>query len=193
MESDKRKPMILFFAGPNGSGKSTITDYFEIVGEYTNADEVVKATGTSNIDAAKTVDKRRYASISARKNFTFETVLSSKYKLDIIRKAKEEGYFIKGVFVLTANPEINVARVRARVANGGHDVDDKKIVSRYWKSLKNINTLLELCDILHVYDNSGDKPVRIIRKHKEQLSIFPNSIVGQFSRQKICHFIMNLC
>lgn len=176
MRSDKRKPMILFFAGPNGSGKSTITEYFEIVGEYTNADEVVKATGTSNIEAAKLVDARRYTSIAEKKDFTFETVLSSSYKLDIIRKAKEAGYFIKGVFVLTANPEINVKRVCARVANGGHDVDDEKIVSRYWKSLRNINALLELCDILHVYDNSGDKPVRIIRKHKEQLSIFPNTL-----------------
>ena len=176
MKTNKIKPMILFFAGPNGSGKSTITDYFEIIGEYTNADEVVKATGTSNIDAARIVDERRYAAIAEKRDFTFETVLSSKYKLDIIQKAKEEGYFIKGVFVLTANPEINVKRVCARVANGGHDLDEKKIVSRYWKSLRNINRLLELCDILHVYDNSGDKPVRIIRKHKEQLSIFPNSL-----------------
>ncbi len=55
-------------------------------------------------------------------------------------------------------------------------MNEKKIVSRYWKSLQNINTLLELCDILHVYDNSGDKPVRIIRKHKEQLSVFPNTL-----------------
>ena len=111
-----------------------------------------------------------------KKDFTFETVLSSDYKLDIIREAKREGYFIKGVFVLTANPEINVKRVCTRVANGGHDVDNEKIVSRYWKSLRNVNTLLELCDILHVYDNSGDKPVRIIRKHKGQLSIFPNTL-----------------
>ncbi len=55
-------------------------------------------------------------------------------------------------------------------------MNEKKIVSRYWKSLQNINTLLELCDILHVYDNSGDKPVRIIRKHKDQLSVFPNTL-----------------
>lgn len=32
-----RKPMVLVLAGPNGSGKSTITQYFEKVGEYTNA------------------------------------------------------------------------------------------------------------------------------------------------------------
>ena len=170
------KPMILFFAGPNGSGKSTITEFFETVGEYTNADDVVKATGCSNIEAAKIVDERRWLAIKEHKDISFETVLSSNYKLDILNKAKDEGYFIKGVFVLTSNPEINVARIRSRVSQGGHDVDDEKVRFRYWKSLKNINILLDICDILHVYDNSGDKPIRIIRKHKEELTIYPNNL-----------------
>ena len=51
----------LVFAGPNGSGKSTIKQYFEIVGEYTNADDVVSATGKDNLEAAKEVDAKRYA------------------------------------------------------------------------------------------------------------------------------------
>ena len=45
MDNSSRKPMLLCFAGPNGSGKSTITKYFDIVGEYTNADDVVSSTG----------------------------------------------------------------------------------------------------------------------------------------------------
>ena len=130
--SDK-KPMLLVLAGPNGSGKSTITQYFEIVGEYTNADDMVKTIGMSNEEAAILADKKRYESINKKADFTFETVLSSKYKLDILKKAKEAGYFIKGVFVLTINPNINVARVAARVASGGHDVDKDKIIQRYKK------------------------------------------------------------
>lgn len=54
-----RKPMLLVLAGPNGSGKSTITQYFEKVGTYTNADDVVAATGMSNEKAAKFVDDIR--------------------------------------------------------------------------------------------------------------------------------------
>lgn len=169
----EKKPMILFFAGPNGSGKSTITQYFEKVGIYTNADDIVAATGMSNEDAAKFADKSRYASIEEKKDFTFETVLSSEYKLDILNKAKEAGYFIKGVFVLTVDPYINVARVEARVASGGHSVEKDTIIKRYHKSLKNIKKLMSICDILHVYDNSIE-PVRIIRKHKDDISVFPN-------------------
>ncbi len=170
-----KKPMSLVFAGPNGSGKTTIKEYFEIVGEYTNADDIVKSTGISNIEAAKVVDKRRYAAIDAGKDFTFETVLSSDFKMDLLRYAKEKGYFIKCVFVLTANPKINIARVKARVELGGHAVAADKIESRYFKSLANIPKLIEICDILHVYDNSV-KAERIIRKHKDQFTIFPNEI-----------------
>ena len=171
---NERKPMLLVIAGPNGSGKSTITEWFDIVGEYTNADEMVSATGMSNQEAALLADQKRYDAIERHADLTFETVLSSEYKMEILRQAKREGYFIKGVFVLTADPRINKSRVKARVADGGHDVDDIKIVRRYEKSLKHIPDLLELCDILHVYDNSGSGPERIIRKHKESLSIFPN-------------------
>ncbi|MCR5559335.1 MAG: zeta toxin family protein [Schwartzia sp.] len=170
-----KKPMILVIAGPNGSGKSTFTRYFETIGEYTNADDVVAATGMDNEEAARLVDKKRYDSITNKKDFTFETVLSSEYKMKILRKAKEEGYFIKCIFVLTVDPRVNVARVQSRVAQGGHDVERGKIISRYEKSLGHIKELLEICDILHVYDNTMN-PFRIIRKHKEDISIFSNEL-----------------
>lgn len=180
-----KKPMVLVLAGPNGSGKSTITQFFEKVGTYTNADDIVASTGMSNEEAARYVDEKRYASIEKKEDFTFETVLSSTYKLDILKKAKEEGYFIKCVFVLTAEPHINISRVETRVALGGHDVDKKKIVERYHKSLANIKELMKICDILHVYDNTI-QPIRIIRKHKKDLSIFPNE---NWTEEKIIELI----
>ena len=170
-----KKPMILVIAGPNGSGKSTFTQYFEKIGEYTNADDVVAATGMDNAEAARWVDKKRYEAIVSQRDFTFETVLSSEYKMDILRKAKSEGYFIKCIFVLTVDPLVNVARVQTRVAQGGHDVEKEKIVKRYKKSLANIKELLKICDIMHVYDNTLE-PRRIIRKHKEDISIFANDL-----------------
>ena len=66
----ERKPMILVLAGPNGSGKSTITQYFDIVGTYTNADDMVAATGMSNQEAAILADEKRYHSIEIKEDFT---------------------------------------------------------------------------------------------------------------------------
>ena len=84
--------------------------------------------------------------------------------------------------MLTIDARINVARVTARVAQGGHNVEKDKIISRYQKSLANIKELLKICDILHVYDNTMEEPVRIIRKHKEDISIFSNDL---WSEEKI--------
>lgn len=181
----KRKPMILVLAGPNGAGKSTITTFFEKVGKYTNADDIVAATGMDNMEAAILADKLRYKSIEKKEDFTFETVLSSEYKLNILRRAKEKGYFIKCVFVLTIDPQINIARIESRVAFGGHNVENSKVVDRYYKSINNIRKLLEICDIMHVYDNT-ESPERIIRKHKDDLSIYPNEY---WSEQEIIKII----
>ncbi|MFR8168620.1 MAG: zeta toxin family protein [Lachnospiraceae bacterium] len=173
-----RKPMVLVLAGPNGSGKSTITTFFEKVGKYTNADDIVASTGMNNMEAAILADKMRYESIEKKEDFTFETVLSSDYKLDILRNAKKGGYFIKCVFVLTIDPQINIVRIESRVAAGGHNVENSKVIERYYKSISNIKTLLDICDIMHVYDNT-DTPQRIIRKHKDDLSIYPNEYWGE--------------
>ena len=78
------------------------------------------------------------------------------------------------MFVLTKSADLNVARVLSRVAQGGHSVEPAKIRERYNKSLANIRILMNLCDILHVYDNTNSKPVRIVRKHKEDITIYPN-------------------
>lgn len=63
----------------------------------------------------------------------------------------------------------------ARVASGGHSVDEKAIRARYSKSLSNIKELMKICDIMHVYDNTIEH-IRIIRKHKDEISIYPNDL-----------------
>ena len=52
-------------------------------------------------------------------------------------------------------------------------MEHPKVIDRYYKSLGRIKELIGICDILHVYDNT-ESPKRIIRKHKDDLSIYPN-------------------
>ena len=101
----------------------------------TNAYDVVATTGMNNMEATVLVAMMRYESIAKKEDFTFETVLSSENKLNILRKAKEEGFFIKCVFVLTVDPQINIARIESRVAAGGHNVDSSKVIQRYYNQL----------------------------------------------------------
>ena len=71
------------------------------------------------------------------------------------------------MIVITINTVVNIAKVEV----GGHTVDKNKIVSRYYKSLNNIKRLMKICDIMHVYYNTTS-PMCIIRKYKEDISIF---------------------
>ena len=155
------KPEITVFAGPNGSGKSTITEILKPAYLYSNADDYQRVTNCTAIDAAIFVEKQRCGLIKELKNFCFETVLSTERYLNMLRYAKNHGYFIKAYFVLTSDPIINVMRVAARVATGGHDVPEDKIISR---SLDLLKELIDTVDICHVYDNSTDEIKRIYKK-----------------------------
>ncbi len=159
-------PEVIVFAGPNGSGKTTITKMAKTVGEYINADDIKRTTLCSDIEAAVKAEELREKMIKQKKDFTFETVLSTERNLRLLRKAKEQGYFVRCIYVLTSNPDINVARVRAREALGGHGVPEEKIRQRYERALKLIPQLVDICDVLHLYDNT-EMPFRIFKKRKD--------------------------
>ena len=159
-------PEVIVFAGPNGSGKTTITGMAKTVGVYINADDIKRTTLCTDIEAAQKAEELREKMISEKRDFTFETVLSTDRNLLLLKKAREQGYFVRCIYVLTANVDINVARVSARQAIGGHGVPEDKIRSRYTKALALIPQLVEVCDILHVYDNTKE-PFRIFKKRKD--------------------------
>ena len=150
-------PIVLVFAGPNGSGKSTVTKGFDIVGEYINADEIKKEKNCSDLEAAQFATALREDAVYNMRSFTFETVLSSSRNVELLKKAKNFGYQVEIVYVLTADPQINVLRVAQRVKNGGHDVPKDKIISRYYKSLNNLSKIIQIADVMWVVDNSTEK------------------------------------
>ena len=120
----------------------------------------------SDLEAARTAEEQREAHLKENKDFCFETVLSTERNLKLLQRAKEQGYFIRCYYILTADPEINVCRVRSRVAEGGHDVPRDKIVQRYERALALVKDVVAVCDICHVYDNSEERPLRIFKKRK---------------------------
>ena len=173
MQPDSKKPEIIVFAGPNGSGKSTITKLAKVIPPYINADEIKKTTFCSDLEAAQQAERLREEAVSDLRSFTFETVLSTDRNLVLLRKAKELGYFIRCIYVLTASPDIKVMRVRVREAAGGHGVPEDKIRLRFDRALKLLPDLLSICDIMHIYDNS-DQPFRIFKKRKDEYFIWSN-------------------
>ena len=174
-------PEIIVFAGPNGSGKSTVTQYAKVIQPYINADEIKRANNCSDLEAAQLAELMREKCVSEKTSFTFETVLSTTRNLNLLRRAKEAGFFIRCIYVLTENPDINVSRVKSREQAGGHGVPEDKVRSRYKKALDLIPELIQVCDILHIYDNSKI-PFRIFKKRKIQYFFWENEF---WTKEKI--------
>lgn len=166
-------PEIIVFAGPNGSGKSTITKLAKTVGIYINADDIRKANHCSDLEAAQIAERLREECLETKQDFTFETVLSTRRNLDLLKRAKEKGFFIRCFYVLTADVNVNVARVQVREMQGGHGVPEEKIRTRYERALTLIPELVDVCDIIHIYDNTID-PYRIFKKRKTKYYCWTN-------------------
>jgi predicted ABC-type ATPase len=166
-------PEILVFAGPNGSGKSTVTQAWEKVGLYINADDIKATRDCTDLAAAQEAERLRELCFSERRSFTFETVASTERNLNLLVRAKAAGFRIESVFVLTADPELNVLRVKSRELSGGHSVPPDKIRSRYTKSLANISKLLALSDVFRLVDNTARPEILYIKDEVRQ-QIRPN-------------------
>jgi predicted ABC-type ATPase len=99
----------------------------------------------------------RYDCLKNNESLIFETVLSAPEKVEFIRKAKDQGYFIRLFFINTNSPTINAKRVAQRVMEGGHDAPISKIISRYSKSTANGCIASKIVDRSYFYDNSIEK------------------------------------
>lgn len=132
--------------------------------ELTDAADAVRVAGgrlslegvaVNSYLASVTADLVRRSLLAARTSFTFETVMSSPDKVAFLGEAQDAGYRTYLYYVSTDDPAINVSRVGARVAEGGHDVPTDKIISRYGRSLGLLLDALERTDRAYLFDNSG--------------------------------------
>jgi predicted ABC-type ATPase len=92
-------------------------------------------------------------------SFTFETVMSSPDKVDLMCSAQRLGYRTYLYYVATEDPTVNIARVKHRVVAGGHDVPEDKIVSRYDRSLELLYGAVACTNRAFIFDNSGESAV----------------------------------
>jgi predicted ABC-type ATPase len=92
-------------------------------------------------------------------SFAFETTLSGLIYIRFIHKWQATGYRVKLIFLSLPDVEIAIERVKNRVAQGGHNVDEKVIRRRFDKGLNNFhNVYKNLADSWILYDNSGKRP-----------------------------------
>jgi predicted ABC-type ATPase len=98
--------------------------------------------------------------ISERLDFVFETTLGGHTITGLLHQALSEKMEVRIWYVGLASPELHIARVRSRVAAGGHNIPEAKIRERYKNSLLNLVDLMPRLTELLVHDNSEDADPR---------------------------------
>jgi predicted ABC-type ATPase len=105
--------------------------------------------------ASVAADFIRQKLLLTQKSFSFETVMSSPDKVELLALARQRGYRTYLYFVATDNPNINISRVKYRVKTGGHDVPSDKIIPRYYRSLDLLWEAIKHTNRAYIFDNSN--------------------------------------
>lgn len=156
---------ILIIAGPNGAGETTFAREFlpreADCPDFINVDLI--AAGLSPFDPDRAAlragrimldeIKRR---VIAAESFAFETTLAGRNYARTIPRWREAGYHVKLIFLSLPTADVAIARVAARVAQGGHNVPEEVIRRRFDAGLRNfIDIYRDMVDSWILYDNSG--------------------------------------
>ena len=151
------RPILIAIAGPNGAGKTTF--YRSYVAEegypFVNADEIALNSELDAYVAAELAETARREYFDEKKSFVFETVFSDPVgaKLLFLEQAVGAGYQVILCFVGISDPDISLERVALRVIEGGHDVPDDKIISRFPRTMDNLRESILRLPLVLVYNN----------------------------------------
>ncbi len=166
------RPIVVAIAGSNGAGKSTFfaTQLADSGLRFINADMIAAELRIGPYDAAEMASALRGAMIDQGESFAFETVLSDPVgdKVEMLAQCVHKGYEVVLIFVEIDDVETSIERVAMRASQGGHDVPDEKLRSRFERTRANLHRAIERLPHVLVYDNSRlDQTYRLIRRYHQ--------------------------
>lgn len=158
---------LYIIAGCNGAGKTTasftiLVDSLDCK-EFVNADEIAKGLSPFQpekvaFEAGRIMLERINDLLERNDSFSFETTLSSRTYKDFICRAKAKNYKVTLLFFWLQSIELAKERVRTRVLEGGHNIQENVIERRYFRGIKNLFEIyLNLVDATLIFDNSFGK------------------------------------
>lgn len=166
-----QKKNLYIVAGCNGAGKTTAS--FNILPEmlncreFINADEIARGLSPFHpekvaIEAGRLMLGRIQDLLESGTDFAFETTLATKSFKSTIMKARAKGYHVTLLYFWLNSIDLAKDRVKQRVIEGGHYVDDSTISRRYVNGLKNLfKTYVNTRDFTLIYDNSQPTPILV--------------------------------
>lgn len=112
--------------------------------------------------AGRAVVARLRTLTGERRDFVYETTLSSRQAVNLMRQAGQAGYEVGLVFVVLVDPDLHVARVADRVRKGGHDIPEAVIRRRCEVAFDRLAAAIPFAQGALIYDNSGRDPEHLL-------------------------------
>lgn len=159
------RPFIFVLGGVNGAGKSSVGG--ALLAEHgltwfnpdSYARELAASLGLDIADANGRAwefgRQRLQQAIAQRTSYAFETTLGARTIPALLAQAADT-HDVAMLFCGLASPEQHIARVRARVAHGGHDIPEARIRERWVASRAHLVELMPRLHALQVFDNSQE-------------------------------------
>lgn len=129
---------LYIIAGCNGAGKTTasFTILPEVLNckEFVNADEIAKGLSPFqpekvSFEAGRIMLNRIDELMKSKTSFAFETTLATKSYKSKVLKAQADGYQVTLLFLWLQNVELAMERVKIRVREGGHNIENETAIS----------------------------------------------------------------
>lgn len=172
---------VYIIAGPNGAGKTTFArEFLPLYADcknFVNADLIAQGVSPFSPQAAALRAGRlmlEEIELLARRgaNFGFETTLSGRTNINLVRGLKQRGYAVHLLFLWLPTVELALSRVEGRVMRGGHDVPAAIVRRRFERSVSNFfRYYLRLADSWNLFDNSAAMPELIASQITGRLRI----------------------
>jgi predicted ABC-type ATPase len=171
MAQVRQARQIVIIAGPNGAGKTTFALEF-LPNEadcpvFINADLIARglspfAPEKAALQAGKIMLAEIQRRVARGESFAFESTLSGLNYARHIPRWRQAGYYVKLFFLSLPSAHLAVARVRMRVAQGGHDVAEAIVRRRFDAGLRHFRDVYcRLVSSWVLYDNA-ERPPRLL-------------------------------
>lgn len=167
-------------AGPNGAGKTTavrrgplmrlVPDLAPLnAGDRTL--ELLKSRGHQGfqgvpghelkqafIEASEQIYDEVTQAVESGQAVVVETVLSTDKYRPLVKQVRAQDGIFNLLNVAVRSPDISLAGITQRVAQGGHDVPADKVVARWHRSLELLPWFAGRASVMWVFDNSDSNP-----------------------------------
>lgn len=190
--NDLECPTVYVIAGPNGAGKTTFANEFlpDFVNcrEFLNADLIAAglapfAPETQDFRAGRLLLARIKELTQAKRDFGFETTLSGRSYVPILKEMKKAGYRIILFFLWLPSADLAAARVENRVLQGGHNVPQPVIRRRFASGIQNLFKLyLPIFDAWWLYDASHLPPKIVAQKEEGKIQLSESELFNQIKQ-----------